>query len=105
MKKYLSHTGTPTNFQNNCIKLSGFGDDKARVFLHRQITRNILCREEFFNTKIRSQVFKTNPSYFFHYLPLYFRLNKTGNEVFPKRQKFTDKIASGVLLFIYITIV
>ena len=25
IKKHLGHTGTPTNVQNNCIKLSGFG--------------------------------------------------------------------------------
>ena len=78
----VGHTGTPANAQNNCIKLSGFGVDITRLFLNREITRNISCGEKFFNSKIRLQVFKTNPTDFFHYLPIYFRLNKTGNEVF-----------------------
>ena len=79
---YLGHTGTSASVQNNCIQLSGFGVDITRRFLHWEITRNISCREKFFNPKIRSQVFRTNSIYFFHYLPFYFRLNKTGNEVF-----------------------
>ena len=74
-KKHLCQT---KNVQNNCIKLAGFGVDITRVFWHREISRNILCREKFFNPKVRSQVFRTNPTYFFHY----FRLNKTGNKVF-----------------------
>ena len=59
-----------------------FGVDITRVFLYREITRNISCREKFFNAKIRSQVFKTNPTYFWHCLLLYFMLNKSGNEIF-----------------------
>ena len=83
IKKHLCHTGSPRNVQNNCIKLSGFGVDITRLFQHREITRNILCREKFFHPKIRSQVFSVNPTYFFHYLWFhYFRLNKTGTEVF-----------------------
>ena len=82
---HLGHAGTSTSVQNNCIKLSGFGVDITRLFLHREIiARNILCREKFFYPKIRSQIFRTNPICFFHYLPFYFRLNKTGNEVFPE---------------------
>ena len=49
MEKHLGQTGTPTNVQNNCIKLSGFGVDITKVFLHREITRNLSCREKFFN--------------------------------------------------------
>ena len=30
-KKHLGPTGTPTNVQNNCIKLSGFGVDITRL--------------------------------------------------------------------------
>ena len=84
-------------------KIIWFGVDITRVFLRREITRNISCREKFFNTKIRSQVFKANPTYFCHCLLLYFRLNKTGMKFSPNRRKFTDKIASRVLLFTYIT--
>ena len=89
IKKYLGHTGTRTNVQNNCIKLSGFGVVITRVFLHRKITRNISCREKFVNTKIISENFRTNPTNFFRYLLLYFRLNKTVNnedihKCFPK---------------------
>ena len=60
IKKHLGHTGTPANVQNNCIKLSGFGVDITKLFLHREIPRNISCREIFFNPKILSQVFRTN---------------------------------------------
>ena len=67
-KKHLGHTGRPTNVQNNCIKLSGFGVDITKHFLHREITRNISCQEKFFNTKIFLQVFRNNLTYFFHYL-------------------------------------
>ena len=52
------------------------------LVIYLEITRNISCREKFFNPKICWQVFRINPIYFFHYLPFYFRLNKTGNEAF-----------------------
>ena len=81
VKKYLCHTISLTNVQNNCIKLPGFGVDITRPFWHRDITRNILCRKNFFNAKIRSQVFRNNPTYLLDYLLFYFKLNKTGNEV------------------------
>ena len=29
----FTHTGTPTNVQNNCIKLSSFGVDITKLFL------------------------------------------------------------------------
>ena len=45
----VKYTGTSISVQNNCIKLSGFGVNTTRLFLHREITRNILCREKFFN--------------------------------------------------------
>ena len=32
MKKYLDRTGTPTNVQNNCLKLSGFSVDITKFF-------------------------------------------------------------------------
>ena len=69
-KKHLGHAGTLANVKNNCIKLSGFGVDITRVFLHRKITRNISCREKFFITKISAQVFKTNLTYVVSYLLL-----------------------------------
>ena len=50
-KKHLGHTITPTNVQNNCMKLSGFGVDITKLFLHRQMTRNTSCREKFLNSK------------------------------------------------------
>ena len=84
---HLSQTGTSTSVQNNCIKLSGFCVDITRFFLHWEITRNISCREKFFNPKIRSQVFRANPIFFFHYLLFYFRLNETGNDVFSEWTK------------------
>ena len=93
-KYYLGHIGTPTNVQNNCRKLCGFGVQITRLFLYPEITRNISCREKFFNPQIHSQDFRTNPTYFFQYLPFYFRLN---------RPKFTNKIASRVLFYTYIT--
>ena len=31
-KKYLCHTGSPKNVQNNCIKLSGFSIDITTLF-------------------------------------------------------------------------
>ena len=82
IKKHLDHTGTPTNVQNNCIKLSSFGVDITKIFLHREITRNISCQEKVFNPKILSQVFRTNLTYFFGLSQrFYYGLNKTGNEV------------------------
>ena len=68
IKQYLGHTGTLTNVQNNCIKLSRFGVDITKLFIHWKITRNISCREKFFNQKILFQVFRTNFKCFFHYL-------------------------------------
>ena len=43
IKKYLGHTVTPKNVQNNSIKSSGFSVDITKHFLHRDITRNIIC--------------------------------------------------------------
>ena len=37
IKTYLGLTGTLTNAQNNWIKLSGFGVEITRLFLHRDI--------------------------------------------------------------------
>ena len=68
IKNHLGHTGTPTNFQNNCIKLSGFSVNITKFLLHREITRNISGREKFFNPIILSQIFRTNLRYFFHFL-------------------------------------
>ena len=34
-KKHLGHTDTSRSVQNNCTKLSGFGFDITRPFLHR----------------------------------------------------------------------
>ena len=39
-KQNLGHTGTPTNVQNNCIKLFGFSVDITRLFLHQEKTSN-----------------------------------------------------------------
>lgn len=88
-KKHLGHTVTPTNVQNNCMKLSGFGVDITKLFLHREVTRNILRRERFFNPKTLSQVFRTNFTYTYNVtgplsLPGFFGLSKTGNKVFSK---------------------
>ena len=47
IKKHL--TGTPTNVQNNYIKLCGFGIDTTRLFLQQQITINNSCLEKFLN--------------------------------------------------------
>ena len=49
IKKHLGHTGTPTNVQNNYIKLCGFGIDRTRLFLQQQITINNSCLEKFLN--------------------------------------------------------
>ena len=35
VKKYLVHTGTPTNVQNNSIKLSGFGVNEKHFVLRK----------------------------------------------------------------------
>ena len=51
-KNHLAHTGTPTNVQKNCIKLSDFDVGITKLLLHREITRNISCREKLFNPKI-----------------------------------------------------
>ena len=59
MKKHLGHTSPPTNVQNDCIKLSGFGVNITKLLLHPEITRNILCPEKLFNQKIFLQVFRT----------------------------------------------
>ena len=66
---------------------SGFGVDVTRLFLYREITRNISCREKLFNQKICAQLFRTNSICFLHYLLFYFRLNKTGKKVFSKLTK------------------
>ena len=36
IKIHLGHTGTPTNVQNNCIKLSGFSVDEKH-FVPRKV--------------------------------------------------------------------
>ena len=59
IKKHLGDTGIPTNVQNNCIKLSGFGLEITKLFLHREITRNISCRETSFDPKFVSEAFRT----------------------------------------------
>ena len=56
----LGHTGKSTSVRNSCIKLSGCGVDVTKLFVHREITGNILCREKFFSPKICSPVFSTN---------------------------------------------
>ena len=83
-KIYLGHTETTTNVQSNCIKLSGFNVDITRLFMHWEITENISCREQFYNPKSCSQVFRPTHillllSAFFFF---FFRVNKTGNECF-----------------------
>ena len=80
---HLCHTGSSTNVQNNCIKLSVFGVDITRSTPGNN--EKLFVPRKVFNPKIRSQAFRTNPTYFFHYLPFYFRLNKTGNEVFSQQ--------------------
>ena len=91
IKKHLGHTGTPTNVQNNCIKLSDFSVDISKLFLHREITRK-------FDPKILSQVFQDQLQLLLPLsLPLNFWLNKTGSEVSPNRPKFTDIIASEAI--------
>ena len=49
IKKHLGNIGKAINGQNSCIKLSGFGVDITKLFLHLEITRNISCQEKFFN--------------------------------------------------------
>ena len=49
-KKNLGHAGTQTNVQNNCIKYLVLVLTSVKLFLHREITRNISCREKFFNS-------------------------------------------------------
>ena len=68
VKERLGYTGTPTNVQNNYIKLPGFSVDITKFLLHWQIMKNILCRENKLNPKILSQVFRTNLTYFLRYL-------------------------------------
>ena len=64
INKHLGHAGTPTNVQNNFIKLLfGFG-----LFLHRDVTNNISCREDTFNPNILLQLFWTKLKYFVYYL-------------------------------------
>ena len=43
IKKHLGHTVTATNVQNNCIRLSGFGVNITKLFLHREIASKISC--------------------------------------------------------------
>ena len=43
VKERLGYTGTPTNVQNNYIKLPGFSVDITKFLLHWQIMKNILC--------------------------------------------------------------
>ena len=51
IKKHLGHTSTLTNVQNNCIKLSDFGVDITKLFLHREknkkhfVPKNVLRPE------------------------------------------------------------
>ena len=78
-KKHLGHADTSRNNQNNCIKLSSFGVDKTKRFLHCEVTRNISCREKFFNPKVLCQD-QSNILWPLS-LPFYFGLNKTGNKV------------------------
>ena len=85
---------------NNCI-------DLHRIICfrcwHREITRNILSREKFFNSKIRLQVSTADDTHLLYYLPAYFSLNKIDNKVFSKWTEIHDKIALKVLLLTYIT--
>ena len=81
---HLRHTDTSTSAENDCMKMSGFAVGITRLFLQWEITRNVSCREKFFNPKIRSQVLRTNPIYFFHYLSFHFRLNKISNNILSK---------------------
>ena len=90
-KVFTQIPGTSRSYRH--INKSGFRVDITKPFLHRELKRNRSCREMFFNPKIYSQVFRTNPIYFFHYLPFYFRLNKNGNEVFSKWIEIYQKIA------------
>ena len=72
IKKHLGHIGAPTNVQNNCIKLSGFGVDITKLFLHWEITRNISCREKFSTQKFLRRFLGTNLTHFQHYLCHFF---------------------------------
>ena len=73
---------------------------QTRLFLHREI--NILCQETLFYPKICLQVFRTKLLHFFHYLPFYFRLNNSGNDVFSKQTKiYPQNSFEGVTSCIY----
>ena len=63
--KLLGHTGTPTNFQNNCINIIRFGVDIARTFLHWEIRRDFRVLGKFFNSGNSIAFLRTNP----HMLP------------------------------------
>ena len=84
-KVFIRIPGTSRSYRHT--NKSSFDFDITRFFLQREITRNVSCRGKFFNPKMCSQVFRTNPIYFFHYLPFYFRLNKTGKILDRNRQK------------------
>ena len=48
-KVFIRIPGTSTSVQNDCIKLSCYGVDINRLFLHHKITRKCSCREKLFD--------------------------------------------------------
>ena len=98
----IVHTGIPVNAQNNCIKLSGFGVDITRIFLHRKITRNISCPRKVLQLRKFFRSFLGTISYtspIIHtFIAGYIKLVTSFS---PNRPKFTDKKTLGVSLYIY----
>ena len=86
-KKHLGQTGPLTSyFENNCPKLCGFGVNITRVFFKMGYNeKHFVFEKSSLTPKILSQFFRTNLIYFFLLLTVFFfKLNKTGNEVFCK---------------------
>ena len=99
-KVFIEIPGTSRSYRHT--KKSVFGVDITRLFLHRRKTRNISCRGNAFNPKICLQVFRTNP-YTSSIIYRFMLGIKLVMNISPNGPKFTDKIASGVLVYIYIT--
>ena len=83
--KHLGHTGTPTNFNNNCIKISGFD---VVITENVEFARKVLQLEKLF----RSYLGSTS-----HTFPI-----KLVTKFSPNRPKFTDKKSQVFYTYFYL---
>ena len=91
-KKYLIHMSIPANFQNNYIKLSGFGFNKTRLLHWGSDEKNYLPIKSFSISKILSQFFwpiSQNSFNVFGFITQYIVLVTI---FFMKRSRFNDRI-------------